>query len=129
MNKTDRRVKLKGNNNAPIITGDNNILYLSTAKPQTLQQAIIEWQSQTKIPLNPKLVLLSREKEVEELVRLLSQVPFKIIVVSPRSEEESYAFIINALNTQKEYEDRVRIIKSQEAWDSAVVTEDSLILV
>lgn len=122
-------ILIKGDNIAPIITGNNNELYLSTAKPQTLQQAITEWQSQTKIPLSSNLVLQSREKEVEELLRLLSQPPSKIIVVSPRSKEESYAFIINALNSKTEYEDRVKIIKSQEAWDSAVATEDSLILV
>ena len=125
----NKSVNIEGDSHAPIVTGNNNTLYLSTTKLQTLQEAIIQWQSQTKISLNPELVLQSREKEVEELLSLLSQPPSKIIVVSPRSKEESYAFIINALNSKTEYEDRVKIIKSQEAWDSAVATEDSLILV
>jgi len=112
-------------------TGDGNEfnIYMNSKKPQILQQATTEWQSQTKIPLNPNLVLQSREKEAEELFSLLSHSPSKIIIVSPRSEEESYAFIINALNTQEEYVDRVKIIKSQESWDSILAKDDSCILV
>ena len=125
----DKSVSIKGNNEGIVNTGDNNTFYQSSVKPQTFQQAITEWQSQTKIPLNPKLILLSREKEIEELFSLLSQSPSKIIVVSPRSEEESYAFIINTLNTQEDYADRVKIIKSQESWDSALDNKDNFILV
>jgi hypothetical protein len=127
--KKDKSIKIEGDSLAPAITGDNNIVNFTSSKPQTIQEAIIQWQSQTKIPLNLNLVLQSRKKEIEELLRLLSQSPSKIIVVSPRSEEESYAFIINALNTKEEYIDRVKIIKSQDAWDSALDSDDSFILV
>ena len=83
---TDKSVIMQGENSGSIITGDNNTFYQSSVKPQTLHQVISEWQSQTKIPLNPNLVLQSREKEVEELFGLLSQSPSKIIVVSPREK-------------------------------------------
>lgn len=112
---SNKSVSIKGDNDGIANTGDNNTFYQSSVKPQSLKQAIAEWQSQTKIPLNPKLLLQSREKEVEQLVSLISQPLSKIIVVSPRSKEESYTFIINALSTQEEYVNRVKIIKSQEA--------------
>ncbi len=124
----NKSVNIEGDSHAPIVTGDHNTVYISTTKLQTLQEAVTQWQSQTKILLNSNLVLKSREKEVEKLFSLLSQSPSKMIVVSPRSKEESYAFIINALNTQEEYGARVKILQNQETWDSAVVTEDSLIL-
>lgn len=122
----DKSVKTR-DNLGTIITGDRNTIYLSS-KPQTLQKAIIEWQSQTNINLNPKLALKSRNEQIEQLLHLLSQSPSKIIVVSPRSEEESYAFIINALNTNQEYIQKVRIIKNQEAWDSVMDSGEELIL-
>ncbi len=122
-------VEIKRDNNAPIIIGNDNTVNLSVSQSQVLKQAILEWKSQTKIPLNSKLALQSRDKQIEELVNLLIQTPSKIIVVSPQSKEDSYAFILNVFNTKEEYADRVKIISSQESWDSTVNTQDSLILV
>jgi len=123
----DKSVKVGRDNYAPIFTGNGNTFY-SSPKPQILQEAIAEWQSQTNINLNPKLTLKSRDEQIEKLFSLLSQSPSKIIVVSPRSEEESYAFIINALNTNEEYAKKVRVIKNQEAWDSVIDNDKELIL-
>ena len=129
--KENRSINIGEDNLGIANTGNDNefIIYINSRKPQTLQQAIAEWQSQTKIPLNPKLVLQSRDKEIEELVSLLIQTPSKIIVVSLQSKEDSYAFILNAFNIKEEYADRVKIISRQESWDSTVNTQDSLILV
>ncbi len=126
---SDKSIKIGGNNHSPVVTGNNNTFYQSSVKPQTLQQAITEWQSQTNIPLIPNLVLQSRDKEIEELVSFLTQPLSKIIVVSPQSKEDSYAFILNVLNTKEEYTDRVKIISCQESWDSTIDTPDGLILV
>ncbi len=122
-------VEIKGDNNASIIIGNDNTVNFSASQPQALKQAVLEWQSQTKILLNPNLVLQSREKEIDELFSLLMRTPSKIIVVSPQSKEDSYAFILNVLNTKEEYTDRVKIISSQESWDSTVDIQDGFILV
>ena len=106
----------------------NNYENFHAVKPKTLQQVISEWQSQTKPLLNPNLTLKSRDEQITQLLNLLSQSPSKIIVVSPRSEEESYAFIINALGTNEEYAKKVRVIISQEIWDSTIDNDKSLIL-
>ena len=124
--KEDRSVNTRDNSGI-IITSDGNIIYQSP-KPQMLPQAIIQWQSQTKLLLSPNLTLKSREEQIKQLFHLLSKSPSKIIVVSPRSEEESYAFIINALGTNEEYAKKVRVIISQEIWDSTINNNESLIL-
>lgn len=124
----NKNINIEGDNEGIAISGNGNSLYLSTAKPQTLQQAITQWQSQTKINLNSNLVLKSRNKEIETLFNLLSQHPSKIIIVSS-SEQESYAFIIAALNSSQELAQRVRIVRSQESWDTLISAKGSLILV
>jgi len=64
------------------------------AIPLTLQQAYTQWKSQTKINLHSNLVLQSREPEIEYLLTLLTQQPSKIIVVSARGKDESYALML-----------------------------------
>lgn len=124
--KEDRSVEASINTGL-IITGDGNSLHLSSPKAHTLQEAITQWQSQTKINLSPNLVLKSREEQINQLVHLLSQSPSKIIIVSP-TKEESYSFIINVLQAKGEYTDRVRIVTSQESWNEEI-KEKALILI
>jgi hypothetical protein len=123
----NKSIKIEGDNQAPIITGDNNTVNYTPNKILFLHEVITQWQSQTKISLSPKLALESREKQIKEFLNLLSQSPSKIIIVSS-TKEESYAFIINALQTENEYRDRVRVITNQESWDK-IVKEEDLILI
>ncbi|MCH9741094.1 MAG: hypothetical protein K0U38_09720 [Epsilonproteobacteria bacterium] len=126
--KFDKSVKVEGNNQAPVITGDNNQLSLSITEPKTIHQAYTQWISQTKINLHPNLILKSREEQTKELLKLLSLTPSKIIIVSS-SEQESYAFIITSLKDNQEYSDRVKVVTTQESWDSLLKETASHILI
>ena len=92
------------------------------------EQAFKQWSSQTKVSLVSNLVIRSREKQIKQLLNLLSQRASKIIVVSA-SEQESHAFILVSLKDELEYSSRMLIVTSQDAWDELIESDNSLILV
>lgn len=92
------------------------------------KQACNMWQSQTKIQLSPSLVLSQREKEIEELKKLLLNEPSRIVIKST-SELESYAFIINVLNEDIRFLNRTLIVTEQSTWNDIIETNNNLILI
>lgn len=117
-------------NNLINANGDNiNIIIGSTEDIGiALSSAFERWLKQTAIHLTPDLVLSSREEEITHLYNLFKAKSSKISINS-QSEQESYAFVLCALQKNTKFSKKTFVVKKQEDWDSLIESKTALILI
>lgn len=90
--------------------------------------AFVKWSRQTDVNLVPELVLASRDEEKGQLLGMLESRPSKIII-SSRSEQESYAFAICALKENILYAEKTFVVRRQEDWDYLIDNAEAQVLI
>ncbi|MDO9208820.1 MAG: hypothetical protein Q7T91_11270 [Sulfuricurvum sp.] len=119
------------NSNNVINAEGNNISIVIGSKEDVgiaLSSAFDRWLKQTEIHLTPDLILSSRDDKITQLYHLLNSKPSKIFINS-QSEQESYAFVICALQKNSEFTKKTFIVKNQESWDILSESKTALILI
>lgn len=93
-----------------------------------IEQAWQSWKHATSLEISSSLVLNGREEESEELYNLLLDNP-QNIVVKGSTPEEAYAFCLATLNETEELISRTLVVRSEEAWDYLIDSNNPLVLI